>query len=83
MVGKKLYVVQRKEETTSTLKQIVDLYAEETVSDEHIERILEPVVAMIQAGKFDRPRRSSHVHDIKPLIAAGIVATVTLAVALV
>jgi len=40
----------------SMLKQILDEYAEETISDEQIERVLAPVIRMIEAGCFNRPK---------------------------
>ena len=39
------------------LKQIFDGYIEDTVSNEQIHRVLEPVLRLIGEGAFDRPRR--------------------------
>ena len=42
---------------TSVLKQIFDKYIEDTITEEQINRVLEPVLKLIREGAFDRPRR--------------------------
>ena len=37
------------------LKQIFDKYAEETHTDEQVQRVLAPVLKMIAEGEFDKP----------------------------
>lgn len=44
---------------TSTLKKIFDIYIEDSISDEQVNRVLNPVLSLIKEGKFDRPRRFS------------------------
>jgi len=38
------------------LKRIFDLHMEDTISDEQIKRILEPIVIRIKAGEFSAAR---------------------------
>jgi len=38
------------------LKQIFDKYVEDSITDEQLFRILEPVLKRIREGAFDRPR---------------------------
>ena len=38
------------------LKQVFDSYVEDTVSNEQVCRVLEPVLRLIREGAFDRPR---------------------------
>jgi hypothetical protein len=40
----------------SVLKQVFDRYVEDTISDEQMNRVLEPVLRLIREGAFDRPR---------------------------
>lgn len=37
------------------LKQVFDIYIEEEISEEQVERVLEPVLKKIYAGAFSRP----------------------------
>lgn len=37
-----------------TLQELFDEYVAESISDEEVERVLAPVIAMIRAGAFDR-----------------------------
>ncbi len=43
--------------TADIIRQVFDQYAEESITEEDVQRVLSPVVAMIRAGCFDRPRR--------------------------
>ena len=36
------------------LGELLDSYAEETITDEQVQRVLEPVLEMIRDGVFDR-----------------------------
>ena len=45
-------------ENTTTIKRILDSYAEESISMEQMGRVLEPVLKLIREGKFDRTRES-------------------------
>ena len=36
------------------LKQVFDRYAEESITDEQIQRILDPIIQKIRDGQFDR-----------------------------
>ncbi len=42
---------------SSVLKLIYDRYAEETVTDEEVRRVFEPIGNMIKAGRFESSRR--------------------------
>ena len=41
---------------TTVLKQVFDGYIEDTITDEQVLKILEPVLKLIEQGAFDRPR---------------------------
>ena len=41
----------------SILKQVFDSYIEDSVTEEQVQRVLEPVFRLILQGTFDRPRR--------------------------
>jgi len=41
----------------AALKRIFDLHAEETITDDQVRRVLDPVLEMIIEGKFEKPRR--------------------------
>ena len=38
---------------TSALKEIFDRYSEDSITEEQVQRVLEPVLKMIYEGKFD------------------------------
>ena len=40
----------------TTLKQIFETYAEESVDDEQVRRVLEPIKKMVNEGRFDRSK---------------------------
>ena len=40
----------------SVMKQVFDGYIEDTITDEQVWRVLEPVFRLIRQGTFDRPR---------------------------
>ena len=40
----------------SAIKQVFDGYIKDTVTDEQVNRVLEPVLRLIGEGAFDRPR---------------------------
>ncbi len=56
---------------TPALKQIFDRFADESISSEEVDRVLEPVLALIQAGAFDRPRRRHRLGRLIKLLAQG------------
>ena len=41
----------------SAIKTVFDNYIEDTIADEQVRRVLEPVFKLIREGAFDRPRR--------------------------
>jgi len=41
---------------SATMKQVFDRYIEDSITEEQIRRILEPVLRRIREGAFDRPR---------------------------
>ena len=45
-----------KKPNTTVLKQVFDGYIEDTITDEQVWKVLEPVVKLIEQGAFDRPR---------------------------
>jgi len=61
------------------LKQIFDQVAEETISEEQVQRVLAPVLARIHAGEFGRPRRFAWLWQ--PVAAVAAVALLALTVA--
>ena len=44
---------------TSVLTRVFEFYVEDSISDEQVTRILEPILKMIEEGAFDRPRNIS------------------------
>jgi len=66
----------QKSSDAGILKEMYEVHAEETISDEQARRVLKPVLAMIDEGKFDKPRR---IISIAPLatVAAVLVVAVT------
>ena len=47
------------------LKEMFDKCADDNISDEQLNRILEPVLIMIKSGKFEKSRRMRFVHFVK------------------
>jgi len=41
----------------TVLKQVFDMYADESISDEQVQRIMAPVIQMIREGRFNRSKR--------------------------
>jgi len=69
-----LYIIYNDNETPkpSLLKEIFDKYADDTISDEQIERVLEPIFEKIQKGEFDK-KRSPVVDQLKNRLSAFFV----------
>ena len=65
----------------SILKNVFDWYAEKYIADEQVRRVLEPVLKMIEEGKFDVPRWRSYLWLIKPFVMVAFVATMIIMVA--
>ena len=65
----------------SILKKIFDKYANDTITDEQISRILEPVFIMIYEGEFDR-KRSKFSHFIHPILSLAAVLLIVFFVSL-
>ena len=42
---------------TTVMKQVFDKYIEDTITDEQVNRVLEPIIRLIRQGAFSRPRR--------------------------
>ena len=40
----------------TTIKKVFDGYAEDTISEEQVQRVLAPILKLIREGYFDRPR---------------------------
>jgi len=73
--------IENKAFDAQTLKKIYEMHEEETISDEEVQRVLEPVLAMIKEGKFDTPRRL--YARILPLATVAAVLVVTATVTMV
>jgi len=52
-----LFVVPKERQKSPVLKQVFDWYADESITDEQIQRILVQVIQMIDEGVFDKPQR--------------------------
>ena len=59
----------------SVLKEVFDKYSEDTITDEQLCRILEPVLIMIREGRFDRNRKYRISQIFIPLILLWVVNT--------
>ena len=53
------------------LKRIFDTHCEETISDEQVKRMLEPILKMIEDGEFDKnnQKRQASWERVTPLAA--------------
>ena len=56
MNTKNMFLTTPQSQNVHALTQILNKYADETVSDEQVMRVLEPVIAMIKSGMFDKKR---------------------------
>ena len=52
------YHAHTKDTDATVLKDIFGWYAEYSITEEQIERVLDPVIKMIHDGKFDKHRPS-------------------------
>ena len=48
-----------KPQTRHVLSEVFDRYIEDTITEEQLRRVLDPVIKMIMEGKFDRPYRKA------------------------
>ena len=63
-----------KKTNANLFKMIFDRYAEETITEEQIQRILAPVIVMIFQGRFDKSFWMRYDWLLKPLITlVGVV----------
>ena len=53
----------------SALRNVFDLYAEYSITEEQVERVLAPVIKMIQDGKFDKPRQKHFTWLFKSMMS--------------
>ncbi|MCL2889038.1 MAG: sigma-70 region 4 domain-containing protein [Eggerthellaceae bacterium] len=65
---------------TPVLKQIFDKYAEESITEDQLRRVLEPVLRMINEGRFNRPRYQRFEWLLKPVASVSVVVALTLMV---
>ena len=49
-------VGNKKTSGKTVLKQVFEGYIEDTITDEQVMKVLEPVLKLIEQGAFDRPR---------------------------
>ena len=70
-----------KTNNVSVLKQIFDWHEAETITDEMTQRVLEPVLKMIQEGKFERSPWHRYSWLVRPVIAVVTVAALIVTVA--
>ena len=55
------------------LKQVFDMYIEEEISDEQIQRVLEPVLKLINEGAFSKPHKMHNpAKSVMSLLAAVV-----------
>jgi len=59
------------------LKRIFDKCAEQVISDEQAWRVLAPIIKMIKAGKFEKPRPASFYVKMLITVAAAVTIAVT------
>jgi len=64
----------KKAHNEPVIKQLFDTYAQESISEEQVIRVLEPIVRMIGEGRFDKPKSSALSWMAKPLVLIGVVA---------
>lgn len=62
-----------KTDKKSVLKEIFDIFAEDTITDEQINRILAPVLKLIREGKFRKTRRDRIAFFTLPLLSMAAV----------
>ena len=63
------------------LKEIFDRYAEETITDEQLQRVLAPVLKMIQDQKFKKSRWRRYSWLMKPVVSVVAVVAIIAIVA--
>jgi len=68
---------------TTLLGQIFERYAEDTITEERVRRLLEPILKMIYEGKFDKPGKLRFDWLINPLGSMVTVAVLILVVAFI
>jgi len=65
------------------LKQVFDWYVRESISDEQVHRILEPILQMIREGRFDRPKVSFYLWLTRMFTSVAILALAAVALAFI
>lgn len=68
MANEIIYITKKKTPKTTVLKEIFERYVEDTITEEQVQRVLEPVIRMIREGKFDKPLRNHFWRTVKGLI---------------
>jgi len=51
------------------LKELFDRYTDDTIPDEQVNRVLEPILEMIREGRFDK-RRTHLIDHLKIMFSA-------------
>jgi hypothetical protein len=62
----------------TTLRLFLERCAEETVDEEQVQRVLQPVLRMIEEGRFKRRKRA--VQPAKPLAVAAVIVLTTVGI---
>ena len=55
----------------SIIKEIFDKYATDTITDDQVNRVLEPVLNMIREGRFDRNKRLYLLKTLSPILSVA------------
>ena len=63
------------------LKEIFDRYAEDTITEEQVQRVLAPVLRMIREGRFDKLRKRRFSWRENPVISVIAVLMLVIVVA--
>ena len=66
----------------SVLKKILDKAVEDTILDEQVQRILEPIIRMIYEGRFEKPR-SRRLGKLIKLFYSLFISTITVVILIV
>ena len=72
--------MNKNDEMSLMLSEILNEHARETISEKQVQRLLRPVIKMINEGRFDKPFFRSYKWLLQPAIAVAAVIGVLLVV---